>query len=148
MKKFQLFTLVFLFSSQVFAAGDWGYGFMVGYPTGITAKKILANGRAFDAGAGWSLGGHTNFQIHSDWLFNKQDALYWNDKDPMDLYFGIGGRMKFADDIEVGVRIPLGLAYFLSERQLEIFTELAPIWDFLPSSEIEAQFMIGMRYYL
>ena len=121
---------------------------MVGYPTGVTAKKVMDNGQAFDAAAGWSLGGNTNFQVHSDWLFNKQDALYWNDKDPMDIYAGFGARMKFANEIEFGLRLPIGVAYFMNERKFETFFEVAPILDLLPDRDWELHMLAGMRYYL
>lgn len=149
MKKLQVLTSLgaLLLSLSAFAVGDIGVGLMLGYPTGVTAKKILANGQAVDAGAGFSIGGNNTFQIHADYLFNKQDALYWNDKDPLDLYFGLGGRMRFADEIEFGLRLPFGMAYFLNERSLELFTELAPIVNFIPSSNLQAQFVVGGRIY-
>lgn len=148
MKTFRLLICALFISSQALAAGDLGVGLMIGHPTGVTAKKILANGQALDAGAAWSVGGNTHFQIHSDWLFNKQDALYWNDQDPMDIYAGVGARMKFANDIELGVRVPVGLAYYMHDRRLELFSELAPIVDLLPETDLELHLLLGIRYYL
>lgn len=148
MKKISIFVLASLLSSLAFAHGDLGVGAMLGQPTGVSAKKILPNGQSWDGGLGWSLGGNTTFQIHSDYLFNRQDALYWNDKDPLDVYGGAGLRMKFADDIELGVRVPVGVAYYTSERQLEFFGELAPILDLLPDTDWELHMLAGFRYYL
>ena len=147
MKKLRFIIALILLSTQAFAVGDFGAGVMIGQPTGFTAKKILSNGQAVDAGAGWSIGGNTTFQLHSDYLWNKQDALYWNDKDPLDLYFGIGARMKFADEIELGLRAPVGMAYFMNERAVEVFTEIAPIFNFIPTSNVQLQLVVGGRIY-
>lgn len=149
MKTIRLLIAAFLLLPQLTqAAGHWGLGAMVGQPTGVTAKKILANGQAFDAGLGWSLGGNSTFQLHTDWLFNKQEALYWNDQDPLDVYAGIGARMKFGNEIEFGARLPVGAAYYLNERSLELFVELAPIFDLLPERDWELHMLAGFRYYL
>jgi hypothetical protein len=145
MKTLILILLLTLTTAQ--AAGDLGVGVMVGETTGFTAKKITGE-NAIDAGMGWSLGNNSHFQIHSDWLWNKTDALYFQDARPLDLYFGIGGRMEFDDEIEVGIRLPVGLSAYTSERNLEGFAEVAPIFDLLPEGELNAHLMLGVRVYL
>ncbi len=143
-----LFCLLLLLSFPLaHAAGDLGVGVMIGETTGFTGKKISGD-NAFDAGAGWSMGGDNHFQIHGDYLWNRQDALYFKDSKPLDLYFGVGARMEFDDEIELGIRAPLGLSAYSSDRALEGFVEFAPIFDFIPEGELNAHLMLGVRIYL
>lgn len=124
-----------------------GVGLMLGNPTGITAKRWLSEKAAVDAGLGFSIGKSTDFNLHSDYLLHQKDAFYFNDIHPLDLYYGIGGRMEFADDIELGVRVPVGLVHNFTDQPADIFAEAAPIIDFISKTGLELSFAIGARYY-
>ncbi|MES2526117.1 MAG: hypothetical protein V4598_03495 [Bdellovibrionota bacterium] len=141
--------LVFLlaFSSAVLAQGKMGVGAMVGNPTGLNVKYWLADKNAVDGGMAFSVGNKTRFQLHSDYLFHSNGELVFNDKHPLDLYYGIGGRMKFDDDIELGVRLPIGLAHRLENESADVFGEIAPIVDFIGRVGLELSLAIGARYY-
>lgn len=142
-----LFLILLCSLSSAFAAGDIGMGVMIGETTGFTAKKNLGD-TAIDAGAGWSMGGDNHFQLHGDYLWNKSNALYFQEAKPLDLYFGVGARMEFDDEIELGIRLPVGLSAYSAERSLEGFFEIAPIFDLLPEGELNAHLMLGVRVYL
>src|ERR1044072_6222397 len=99
--------VLFLFCTSVMAAGEKGIGAMIGNPTGINGKFWLTKSTAVDGGIAFSLGNHSRFSLHSDYLFHNEGALIFNDEHPLDVFYGIGGRMKFADDIQLGVRLPV-----------------------------------------
>lgn len=128
-------------------AGKKGVGFMLGNPTGLNGKYWLGGDRAVDGGLGFSFGKSTDFSIHSDYLLHQEAAFYLNDVHPLDLYFGIGGRMEFADEIELGARVPVGLVFNSKEEPADIFAEVAPILDFLGRKGLELNFGVGARYY-
>jgi hypothetical protein len=138
--------VVLLFSFPAFAS-KLGLGISLGNPTGLNGKYWLNEGRAVDAGVGWSIGRNSNFSLYSDYLLHQKSALYLNDTRPLDFYYGIGGRMEFADDIELGVRLPIGIAHELDDQAADIFAELAPIVDFLGRTGIEAHILFGARYF-
>jgi len=142
-----VFIALFVVSLTQALAQDTGVGFMLGQPTGVSAKRWVAADRAIDAAAAWSIGSNPHFQLHSDYLWNKEGALYFQDNKPLDLYFGLGGRMDFDDEIEIGARIPVGLSYYFSERKAEYFGEFAPIVDLLPKTKLEAHLAVGLRIY-
>lgn len=142
-----LFTAILLISSTAFAAGEMGIGAMLGNPTGINAKYWLSEKNAVDGGAGLSLGKKTNLSLHSDYLFHSEGALIFQDNHPLDLYYGIGGRMEFGDDIELGVRLPVGIAHRMENNQADIFGEIAPIIDFIGRTGLELHLVVGARYY-
>lgn len=140
------FALLFLVSTTASAAST-GVGFMLGYPTGVTGKKWVGANQAIDAGAAWAVGRNSHFLLFSDYLWNKQDALYYQETKPLDLYYGLGGRMKFDDEISLGVRLPVGLSAYFNERRGETYAEIAPIVDLLPKTTMEIHAVLGLRFY-
>lgn len=145
-----LFIMVLSLFSWVALAqdsGQTGLGLMLGNPTGLTAKKWMNQTQAIDAAAGLSIGKHRNFSIHSDYLWHSKNALYFQDETPLDIYYGLGARMEFADTIQLGARLPIGVSHYFSESKSDMFAELAPIYDFLDAPRLEIHFAFGARYY-
>ncbi len=147
MKSLLLVILTFLSTSVFAAEGQLGLGVMLGNPTGLNGKYWLENNRAVDGGLAYSLGKHSDLSMHSDYLLHKDSAFYLNDTHALDLFYGIGGRMEFADDIEIGVRVPVGLAHKINDGQADMFAEVAPIVDLFTKTGLELHFGIGARYY-
>lgn len=139
--------VILLFFSLPALANRKGLGVSIGNPTGLNGKYWLDNKSAVDAGMAWSFGKNSNFSIHSDYLLHREGALFFNDVHPLDLYYGIGGRMEFSDDIEVGVRIPVGLSNTVEDGRADVFGEIAPIVDFVSKTGLEIHLLIGGRYY-
>lgn len=146
--RFVLAIFLLLLTTHTFAqAGQMGVGVMLGNPTGINGKYWLDEERAVDGGLGLSLGPSTNASLHSDFLLHNFSAFYLNETVPLDFYYGIGGRLEFADEIELGVRIPIGLVNQMKEKNADVFAEIAPILDFVGRTGIELHFAAGGRYY-
>lgn len=139
-----LITLIF---AQVAFAKKTGLGLSLGNPTGLNGKYWLNGEHAIDAGVGMSLGGNSDVSIHSDYLLHKESAFYFNDVHPLDLYFGLGARMEFADEIEFGARVPVGLVHNVEDGSSDIFVEVAPIIDFIGRTGVELHWLTGARYY-
>ncbi len=139
--------IVITFSLNSWAAGKRALGLMLGNPTGISGKYELGANRAVDAGVGLSFGRHTNASIHSDYLLHKEGVLFFKDVHALDLYYGIGGRMEFADTIELGARVPIGLLHQLEGRPAEVFGEVAPVIDLIGRQGTELHLLFGARYY-
>lgn len=147
MKTILLISLVFMSSTLFAQEGKKGVGLMLGNPTGLSGKYWLGGNRAVDAGLAFSMGKHTDLSIHSDYLLHQGDAFYVNDIYPLDLYYGLGGRMEFSHDIELGVRVPVGVLHNLEEQQADLFGEIAPIFDILGRVGLELHLVVGARYY-
>jgi len=141
------FFMVISLLLSVTAWSQTGVGFTLGNPIGVNGKHWLNNSQAVDGGIGFSIFGKSNLQIHSDFLLHNENAFYFNDTYPLDLSFGIGGRMEFADDIIIGARIPVGLVHKLEKENADIFAEAAPILDFIGKTGIELHLLFGARYY-
>lgn len=129
------------------SANQTGVGISLGNPTGLNGKYWLEGNKAVDAGLGFSIGDSTDFSLHSDYLLHNEGAFFFNDVHPLDLYYGLGFRMEFADEIEFGARIPIGLSNRSENKSSDIFAEIAPILDFLGRNGLELHFLVGSRYY-
>jgi hypothetical protein len=146
--KFILVALIVAFTSaSVFAAGELGVGAMLGNPTGLNAKYWLGESTAVDGGMAFSLARHSQFSMHSDYLFHSEGALVFQDQHPLDVYYGVGGRMQFADEIQLGLRLPIGVAHRFENNTSDVFGEIAPIVDFIGRTGLDVHLAVGARYY-
>ncbi len=129
-------------------AGTFGVGPLVGEPTGLTMKMWLSEKTAVDAGAAWSFVDPDGFQLHADFLYHKFDLFHLS-RGELPLYFGVGGRVKFVEhgDNRAGIRGPLGISYLFPASRFELFAEVAPILDVAPTTTLEWNGGVGLRYY-
>lgn len=128
---------------------EFGLGVMVGEPTGITGETWLSERTAFDFGAAWSVAGEDRFDLTADHLWYDFDALDTDDA-PIAVHYGLGGRVGIEDDDEdrFGVRVPVGLTYFVNDARIGLFAQVAPIVDVAPDTNLEVQGGVGARYFL
>jgi len=144
-----------LLASPVFAqrAGDQGVGLMIGNPSGFSYKMWLDENIALDAAAGVDEGRfdmHATFLWHNfNWSKGINDRLIKgiNDNGDFPFYFGFGPRVLFDNQTEFGIRFPVGLAFLPHESVWEFFGELAPVLRLTPSTGINMDYAIGLRYY-
>lgn len=125
--------------------GTFGLGLILGGPTGLSGKLFLSDALAVDFAAGYYRGfggdhgggGHADLLIHP---FSLGDLGVFS----MPLYFGVGGRVaadrdmgRFdtEDGLDVGVRVPLGVAFEFNRLPLDIFLELALIVEVVEDDE-------------
>lgn len=148
MKLRNLLALLLVLPLSSFAQKDLGVGFSIGGPTGLSARKWIEDTKTIDGAAGWNLGGNPHLILQGAYTYQFKDALYFNDQHPLDAYVGVGAKIDFDDEIEIGARLPLGLSYYFNNREAEAFAEFSPLLRLIPSTDIGAQLAIGMRIYL
>ena len=149
MKKLMVITIlaVLVFTGNTFAQDKkLGLGIIVGEPTGLSGKYWLSDTTAVDAAAAWSFDGDNEVQIHADYLWHKLDLITISNHQ-VPLYYGLGGRIKFADDTKVGLRIPVGLTWMIPKTHIDVFGEVAPIMDLAPDTDFHLNAAIGARFY-
>ena len=140
-----LFVLVFLSTVKAQSSGV-GLGLIVGEPTGISFKYWTGSTTAFDAALAWSFIDGGAFHIHGDYLFHNM-RLISVPEGLLPFYYGIGARIKTANDTKLGVRVPLGLAYLFQSAPVDIFLEIVPILDLTPKTDFAINAALGARYY-
>ncbi len=149
MKKF-LFILFFIFIISSLIAQDKGFGLgiIVGEPTGLSGKYWISKTSAIDGGIAWSFLNDGSMHIHADYLWHNFDLI----TPRIPFYIGAGGRIKFknnrsAVDNRLGVRVPVGVSFFISEPASDFFVELVPILDLAPKSDFTFNAAIGFRFF-
>lgn len=124
--------------------GNFGIGLMLGEPTGASIKIWNNDRTAFNFGVAWSLSGREEaIHLHADYLLHS----WFDDIDQLAFYYGLGGRIIFANDATAGIRVPLGLNLVFENIALDLFLEAAPILDFSPETELAGNGAVGIRYY-
>jgi hypothetical protein len=152
MKLFLATSLLLMTSTSVFARGELQLGVVLGAPTGISAKAEIGESRAVDAVLSYSLANDLALEFHSDYLIENAYAININAPSPMQLYFGIGGRVVTIDkgkhdgDLLIGPRAPVGVSYKISNPNLEFFGELALDFDIIPYTNLDLEAGVGVRY--
>ncbi|MGH8015260.1 MAG: BAPKO_0422 family outer member beta-barrel protein [Candidatus Zixiibacteriota bacterium] len=148
---FALVLIGFVFTSEVQARKNgFGLGVIVGEPTGPCFKVWTGPKTAIDGAVAWSLDGDNDLHMHADYLFHDY-SIAKVDKGQFPLYYGIGGRIRFHDgnqDDQVGVRVPVGMAYLFQNSPLELFFEVVPIVDLTPDTELDFNGGVGIRFYI
>jgi hypothetical protein len=143
-------------------AGNFGLGVVLGDPTGLSFK-VWTNPQqktAIDGALAWSVERHQRFVAHIDYLYHNfnlinldtdtRDAKSKTNVGRMPLYYGVGGRLKLADDPDnnkLGIRIPVGLEYLFANAPVDIFFEVAPFVNLIPETSADIEVGLGIRFF-
>ncbi|MDK2976014.1 MAG: hypothetical protein PWP06_489, partial [Candidatus Marinimicrobia bacterium] len=63
------------------------------------------------------------------------------------LYYGLGAKVKLMDDVQVGIRVPVGLVHELESAPIDIFLEIVPGLNLIPETNFGINGGLGVRYY-
>lgn len=154
-----LALVIFVAISPMAQAGEsLGLGIILGEPTGISFKNWIGGDKAIDGGIAWSFSGHESIHFHLDYLIHKDGHIRIDEaQGSFPFYYGFGGRLKLREDNDgdinngkdslLGIRIPLGLSYRISEMPMDFFIEIVPVLDVVPDTDFDLNAAIGARYY-
>jgi len=147
-------VLLFQFTAgAVFAAKELGVGIILGDPTGLSVKYNVSRTKSFDGALAWS--DSIAYHMHGDLLITKP-GFFKVDNFPMDLYYGIGARLRDRDSdrynkddrgTQLGVRGPLGIRHMMNDPSVEFFGEVAAVFNLIPSTSLDFDIGIGARYF-
>jgi hypothetical protein len=143
--------------------GTLGLGLIVGGPTGLSGKLYLGDTFAFDFAFGYyyGLGTDDGLGAHADILIHPF-VLATTAPFSVPLYFGVGGRavddhcrgrrcdnFDDGDDVDVGVRVPFGLALEFHEIPFDFFLEIAVVVDVVDDdgNKVHLDGALGLRYW-
>ncbi len=144
---FVLFLFLSIFGSKFsFAAKEISVGVAVISPTGLSAKFWLSKEHAIDVFGSWSFNSD-KFNFHANYLLHDFNKIKI-DENPMAFYYGVGIRVKNEanKDAILGIRMPFGVSYLISGVPFDIFGEVAPRVNIVPSTNFGLDVMIGIRY--
>jgi len=137
---------------------QFGLGFILGEPTGLSFRWFFHEQQGIDALAAWSWGYdyHARMLFHADYLFRFYDLIPIPAGDTA-LYVGPGMRIGAYDhhrwddhDPEwwflVGFRVPGGILYQVKSFPLEVLFEIAFVMDILPEFWPGFNIGLGLRF--
>ena len=145
--RYGIFTLLFANIYQANAEqGEFSIGFGTISPNGITAKFWTTERVAIDIFGEWSINAK-EYHTHMDVLLHDFDKIQW-EGERVALYYGVGGAASFKEDKDtrVALRIPIGVAYYMTDVPVELYGETAPRISIYPSTNFGLDLMIGARY--
>ncbi len=132
-------------SSRVGAAQDFGVGMALGQPMGLTAKYWLNSATAIDASMGYHFNKNMDAQVNYLWhSFSSFDISQGR----LPFYIGAGSRILLGNDSQWGVRAPIGASYLFAVNPIELFVEIAPVIEMVPSPGLDLDGRIGVRFYV
>lgn len=140
-----LLIFILLSSGTMYSQNRFGLGIILGEPTGVSAKLWTGSVNALDFAAAWSFKGDGHLLLQGDYVWHS----YIEQSSPgkVAFYYGIGGRVIFSDDPLVGARVPFGLDYKFNNAPVDIFAEIVPILDLIPSTNFNLGGGIGVRFW-
>jgi hypothetical protein len=145
-----LCTIFLLITSSLFATNNIGAGFILGDPSGLTAKFFMGKSDAIDIGVGESA---DDLYIYADYLRHFHGVFPINE---LVLYLGVGAgfhdwekdnKNDNEEENRIDVRIPLGLEYTFTKVPIGIFLELVPALRIVPDIDFDIRGGLGARYY-
>jgi hypothetical protein len=144
---FPLILAFFLLpTEEAFAQGrGFGVGIFLSEEAGISFKKWQGSTTAFQAGIAWDFD-HDFLLLHVDHIIHKF-RVFKVRKGRLPLYLGFGGQALIGDDDRLGFRIPVGIAYLVSDVPLDIFFEVVPRLDLTPATDFDINLALGARYF-
>jgi hypothetical protein len=130
-----------------------GVGVVLGVPTGVSIAYRQDEGPFWDAALAWSVT-EQSVHVHGDYLVELTqliDPHAPNTRFP--LYAGAGVRLGFkntrtrANQVQVGLRVPVGINVMPQGVDIDIFVELVPVMSLFPETKMSFEGAVCARYY-
>lgn len=124
--------------------GALGAGIILGKPIGPNVKYWFNSNAAIDFGLGFD----KDFTVYSDFLWHDWTIFPQPSKGTLAGYLGLGIRYeeKSGDD-EFGFRTVAGVDYWFASHPIEVFLEIAPVFQVTPDTDTDFDAGVGLRYY-
>lgn len=143
------FILLILLTGSVKAQDKgFGVGIMIGQPTGFSGKYWLNQVNALDFGLGFSFAKDDNrIHIHADYLWHSNTSIESTEK--FSFYYGPGIKLRSGknDDAQLGIRGVVGIEWMAATAPIDVFLEVAPVFNFVPGTGFKVDAAFGARYF-
>ncbi len=135
------------------ASGDFGLGIILGAPSGISAKIATGQTNSVNLILGYDLNDGPGCCRDNGQLYIGGDYVWYNynlirvSKGRLPLYYGPGANASFSNNSRVGVRGVIGLEYQFSGAPFDVFLEIAPGINVMPSTHGYVSGGLGSRFF-
>lgn len=145
---FNVSNLTFAYAQPGYTK-QFGFGLVLGEPTGITGKYFSDPENAVDMGVAYSFSDY--MLIYSDKLWHWPEVFNGKNSDfvkRLSPYMGVGAGIFVGKSALLDVRIPFGISWLPVKPSLELFLEIVPALRIAPSTAFDFGGGIGVRIYL
>ena len=154
------FALQSSYSRADSPGGPLGVGIVLGDPSGFSARYWTTKTHSLDMSLAYSF--DSFFILTGDYKLNFPH-LFRSTGEHLHPYVGLGGAVAFSTDgttgrggfygptgssFGLGLRVPFGIEWILSDSRLGVFLELVPGLGMIPSTFGFFEGGVGIRYYL
>ena len=144
---FYIIFLLFIFiNNNVYSRypQSIGLGIALGDPTGPVFKYWLSKRNAIDLGIGFQ----KNITIYGGYLWHNWKLFKDIKKGVLGGYLGAGTRFQEKEnENKIGIRSVFGLDYWFERNPIELYFEIAPIFQIHPDTDTEFDILLGVRFY-
>lgn len=152
MKKLLILFVFVILTSCIFPQySGYGLGLRIGEPTGFTGKFWINDRNALSFNLGFALvTSHEQLNLSADYLYHNYDLIdIPENRNSVPFFYGFGVRIITRQSRETmfGARGVAGVAWYLKNVPVDIFIELAPVFNLFPSTALDLDAGIGARYY-
>jgi hypothetical protein len=148
-------------ADRLYAQGRFGFGLVLGQPTGLAWKYKFNRANALDGAIGFS--SYDRYRIHLDYLWHA----YPFQEGHLALHYGVGGGIGFGEppygpfggyyfrddyfyrhtELGFAARGVIGLTYDIPRSPVDLFFEIAPIFVAAPTAGFGLDLGVGARVY-
>ncbi len=141
-----LIALNLIFVSEISASSvDKKLGVGMAIPASITIKLWTNVINSVDIKIGWNLDNDKS-RICFDYLWHNFD--FFSETENLNFYYGLGGKFCSGEKKDrLGLRITFGINYIFREAPFDFFMEISPTLQLSPSTKLEIDPAIGLRYF-
>jgi len=152
-----IFFMVFALNYANAQNKNFGFGFVLGDPTGFSFKFGLGGNNAISAVLGGSSFGTPRIGADYLWYYNSFNSSI------VELYFGPGAALGFGhshewywhddnkyyehNDLSLGARMIIGINVVPPRTPLEIYLELGPMIEVVPDFHSDVEVGLGVRFF-
>lgn len=151
-KKSLIGLIVILIASKLIFANeisthnlDKKLGIGIAIPASIAIKIWTSDINSLDIKVGWNLEDDKS-RICFDYLWHN--FSFFSEAENLAFYYGLGGKLCSGErEDRLGLRITFGINYIFSEAPFDFFMEIAPTLQLAPSTDLEIDPAVGLRYF-
>jgi len=142
-----ILVIIFVLNSNYAQQKGFGLGIIIGEPTGLSAKFWTSSETAINLGLGYSFtSSNSIIDFYGDYVFHNKNML--KAEETFVVFYGPGASLKIRENnSRLGVRGVIGILWFPSGINIDLFIEAAPILDIIPETKFDFAGGVGGRYY-
>lgn len=128
--------------------GEIGVGLVVPDPLGVSVNWFVWDRQSLEFAGGFDGTDTDEVVLRASYLYHFTE-LFSLRGDKLPFYVGAGGRVVFDDDGDdgLGIRAPVGVAWWPDNKPFDVFLELAPVYEIEPDDGFTLTIAAGARWY-